>query len=81
MSVPEPLIAEYELLDWMNPYQSQTRGPRDIDRQCTPLSSQLERQYRGVRRKVPLIPDPKDTGVASEANGTASGVHANPFDY
>lgn len=46
MDRPEPLIADYELKDWMNPmFMSST----DVNKKCIPL---LKVSYRGIMRKV-----------------------------
>lgn len=44
MSVPEPLIARYDLQDWMNPM---ARGSNDINKKCIPM---LAPNYAGVLR-------------------------------
>ena len=46
MDCGEPLIDEYNLKDWMNPYYA---GSPDIDKRCVPV---LKRSYRGIYRLV-----------------------------
>lgn len=45
MDKAEPLIAEYDLQDWMNPMMS---GSHDIEKRCRPV---LKTVYRGIIRK------------------------------
>ena len=45
MSEPEPLIHEYDLTNWMNPYYSKSSN---IDAKCTPLN--LKDKYIGMFR-------------------------------
>lgn len=59
MSIPEPLIIQYDLTDWMNP--SYTGGI--VDRRCTPL---LRDSYRGLLRVIPnALPSPINNAVAA----------------
>ena len=44
MDVPEPMIAEYDLRDWMNP---QYVSSKDIDKRCMPV---LKATYKGIIR-------------------------------
>ena len=44
MDKAEPLIAEYDLKDWMNPMMS---GSHDIEKRCRPI---LKADYRGIIR-------------------------------
>ena len=44
MDKAEPLIAEYDLKDWMNPMMS---GSHDIEKRCHPV---LQANYRGIIR-------------------------------
>jgi len=44
MDKAEPLIAEYDLKDWMNPMAS---GSHDIEKRCRPV---LNAVYRGIIR-------------------------------
>lgn len=46
MSVPEPLILQYDLRKWMNPNYT----GRDPDRICSPV---LKVNYRGIQRCIP----------------------------
>ena len=49
MSKPEPLIAEYDLKDWMNPnYKNADKANTAI--KCTPTIYQIRDNYRGVLR-------------------------------
>ena len=45
MDKAEPLIAEYDLQDWMNPHAS---GSHDIEKRCHPI---LRANYKGIVRK------------------------------
>lgn len=45
MSAPEPLIAEYDLQNWMNPLYLNSK---DVDKKCIPV---LGSKYRGLYRK------------------------------
>ena len=51
MSVPEPLLLEYDLIRWMNPMY---KNDKDVLRQCIPVS--LSAVYRGIRRYTSLNP-------------------------
>ena len=44
MDKAEPLIAEYDLKDWMNPMMS---GSHDMEKRCHPV---LKEVYRGIVR-------------------------------
>ena len=44
MDVPEPMIAEYDLKDWMNP---QYVSSKDVDKRCMPV---LKATYKGIIR-------------------------------
>lgn len=48
MDKPEPLIAKYGLVDWMNPNY---KGP-DVNQICRP---KLSYSYRGLERKAPVV--------------------------
>lgn len=46
MDKAEPLIAEYDLKDWMNPHAA---GSHDMEKRCHPI---LQANYRGLLRRV-----------------------------
>ena len=48
MSVPEPLIAEYDLTDWKN----KSYSGYEIDKMCRPM---LKATYNGIQRVQPVI--------------------------
>ena len=45
MNAAEPLIAEYNLTDWMDPKYT---ASKDMDKWCHPV---LKENYRGIVRK------------------------------
>lgn len=53
MSIPEPLINDYQLTQWMNPHY---RGP-DMDKLCTPNSDFAYKTTRGMERRNWKRPD------------------------
>lgn len=58
MTMPEPLIIQYDLTDWMNPVYVGA----DTNKRCMPL---LQDSYRGLLRVIPfaLLPS-NDTVIA-----------------
>ena len=47
MDKAEPLIAEYDLKEWMNPH---AMGSHDIEKRCRPV---LKSGYEGIVRVIP----------------------------
>ena len=62
----EPLIEEYDLKDWMNPYYA---GSPDVDKRCKPV---LRDYYRGIMVDGVQVEECEDEGSGDEGSGEQS---------